>query len=76
MTEQTEKLFNKVSTLPEETQNNLAFFWNDDIRNEENFDNTIYNTSDKIELMAKEAVNEYKHGKTIQKGIDELGNHI
>jgi hypothetical protein len=72
MSEQVNILFRKVSSLPLEIQENLAFFWNEDIENEIDFDATISKTSDKLTLLAKEALNEYKSGKTEKIGMDEL----
>lgn len=72
MTAQAEKLFKTVSSLPEEVQNNLAFFWSADLENEIGFDQKLYKTADKLTLLAKEALNEYKSGKTENKGFDEL----
>lgn len=67
-----ENLFNKVSTLPEDLQDNLVFFWNEDIENELDFDKKLYNTSDKLIKLAQNALLEFKQNKTIQKGFDEL----
>lgn len=72
MTAQAEKLFNTVSSLPEELQNNLVFFWSSDLANENGFDQKLYDTADKLSLLAKEALNDYKSGKTASKGFDEL----
>jgi hypothetical protein len=72
MLAQVENLFNKVSSLPEVLQANLAVFWSDDIENEINFDNRIYETSDKLKILAQEALNDYKQDKTLEKGFDEL----
>jgi len=72
MCEQVNILFRKVSSLPLDIQENLAFFWNKDIENEIDFDNTIFETSDKLTLLANEALGEYKSGKTEKIGMDEL----
>jgi hypothetical protein len=53
-------LFGKVNGLPEELQENLAVIWNEDIENEINFDNRIYESLDKLSILAKEALTEYK----------------
>ncbi len=72
MTVQAKKLFEKVSLLPEEEQNNLAFFWSSELENESGFDRKLYDTADKLSLLAREALNEYRSGNTENKGFDEL----
>jgi hypothetical protein len=72
MLAQVVNLFNRVSSLPEVLQANLAVFWSDDIENEINFDNRIYVTSDKLKILAQEALNDFKSGKTLEKVFDEL----
>jgi hypothetical protein len=72
MLAQVENLFNRVNSLPEDLQINLAFFWDEEIEQEINFDKRISETSDKINILAQEALNEFKTGKTIEKGFDEL----
>ncbi|MBM2816446.1 MAG: hypothetical protein HW421_3208 [Ignavibacteria bacterium] len=72
MLAQVENLFNKVDSLPEELQNNLVFYWNEDIENELNFDKSIFETSAQLKIMAQEALNEYNSGNTLEKGFDEL----
>jgi len=72
MNKQFEAFFNQVESLPEEVKNNLLFFWNDDIQNEREFDKDIYNTADRLSVLADGALNDYKAGKTITKGFDEL----
>jgi hypothetical protein len=72
MTYQVEKLFNRINTLPEELQENLVFFWSDDIENELNFDNRISETSDKLIILAQKALDEFSQSRTYEKGFDEL----
>ncbi|MFH1051697.1 MAG: hypothetical protein V1779_12315 [bacterium] len=72
MQTQVADLFQRVSQLPEDIQENLTFFWNEDIESEMNFDKKLYDTADKLEILAKEALYEFKTGKTIEKGFDEL----
>jgi cell fate (sporulation/competence/biofilm development) regulator YmcA (YheA/YmcA/DUF963 family) len=72
MSEKVNLLFRKVFSLPLEIQENLAFFWSQEIENEIDFDATISKTSDKLTILAKEALNEYKSDKTEEIGMDEL----
>jgi len=72
MQTQVADLFQRVSQLPDDIQENLTFFWNEDIESEMNFDKKLYDTADKLEILAKEALYEYQQGKTIEKGFDEL----
>jgi hypothetical protein len=72
MTYQVENLLKRINTLPEELQENLVFFWNEDIENELNFDNRISETSDKLIILAQKALNEFRQGRTYERGFDEL----
>ncbi|MCX6148231.1 MAG: hypothetical protein NTW25_13435 [Candidatus Kapabacteria bacterium] len=66
------ELFKKVDTLPQDFQNNLAFFWNEDLKNEINFDKKLSDTSNILDSLAQIALKEFKEGKTVEKGFDEL----
>ena len=72
MTAQAEKLFSTVDLLPEEFQDNLVFFWSEDLENETGFDRKLHDTSDKLSILAQDALKEFRLGKTINKGFDEL----
>lgn len=72
MTTQVKNLFNKVNSLPEEVQNDLIFFWGEDLENEIGFDRKISDTSNKLSILAQKALNDFKQGRTIEKGFDEL----
>lgn len=72
MSAQFQILAEKVKSLPKELQDNIALFWEQDIKQEIGFDEKLYSTADKLKLIADKAVREYKAGKAVEKGIDEL----
>ena len=67
-----EKVMKRVNQLPVSEQNNIAFFWEQDLDSELEFDNKILNSIDKLRVLAQDALNEFHNGKTINKGFDEL----
>jgi hypothetical protein len=72
MVETLEKVFDRVEKLPEDVQTNLAVFWNQELEEEFGFDEKLTNTADRLSDLVNEAIEEYRSGNTIQKGIDEL----
>jgi len=72
MIAQVENLVMRINNLPVDMQKNLVHYWTDDIDNEINFDKKIFDTSDKLQILAADALNEFKSGKTFEKGFDEL----
>lgn len=66
MTKLLEKAFSELNRLPEKEQNEFARLIIDDLKWDKSYDES----QDLIALMAKEALIEYKAGKT--KPFDEL----
>jgi hypothetical protein len=70
MTELLEKAFAEAAKLPQEAQDMLAKMLLDDLASEEKWDETFANSQDKLELLANEALAEYRAGKT--KKLEEI----
>lgn len=54
------EVFQKVEQLDNNEQKSMAKLINDELE----WDNTLNNTQDKLAILAKEAIEEYKSGKT------------
>ena len=72
MTQLINEVFEKVSNLPPEIQDEIAVYWSDDLESEFQWDSTLEQSSDKLEILAAQAMDDYEKGKTIRKGFDEL----
>jgi ubiquinone biosynthesis protein Coq4 len=64
--------FQKASTLPEETQDQLAQEMIAEIEWENRWDKSLTESRDKLDLLAENALHEYKSGRTQEMGFDEL----
>ena len=64
MTRLLEKAFEEASKLPEEEQDALAEMLLNDLASEERWTEAFAKSQDKLALLAKEALNEFKQGKT------------
>ena len=64
MTRLLEKAFEEASKLPEEEQDALAEMLLNDLASEERWTEAFAKSQDKLTLLAKEALNEFKQGKT------------
>ena len=64
MTKLLEKAFEKASSLPEEDQDALAEMLLSDLASEERWSEAFAKSQDKLALLAREALAEYKQGKT------------
>lgn len=64
MTRLLEKAFEEASKLPEEEQDALAEMLLNDLASEERWTEAFEKSQDKLALLAKEALNEFKQGKT------------
>ena len=64
MTRLLEKAFEEASKLPEEEQNALAEMLLNDLASEQRWTEAFAKSQDKLALLAKEALNEFKQGKT------------
>jgi hypothetical protein len=72
MTHLLSQAFEKASSLSDELQNQLAEELLDEIEGESKWDETLASSQDKLEQMAEKAAREYREGKTVEMGIDEL----
>jgi hypothetical protein len=72
MTTLLHQAFNKASSLPAILQDELAQELMDEIEWEMQWDKTLERTKNQIDILAKQALDEYYDGKTIEKGIDEV----
>ena len=64
MTRLLERAFEEASKLPEEEQNALAEMLLNDLASEERWTEAFAKSQDKLSLLAKEALKEFKQGKT------------
>lgn len=64
MTRLLEKAFEEASKLPEEEQDALAEMLLNDLASEERWAEAFAKSQDQLALLAKEAVAEFKQGKT------------
>jgi len=64
MTKLLEKAFEDASRLPEEDQDALAEMLLSDLASEERWTAAFATSQDKLAFLAKEALAEYKQGKT------------
>jgi hypothetical protein len=69
MTRLLEKAFEQASKLPEEDQDALAEMLLNELASEERWTEAFAKSQDKLALLAKEALTEFKQGKT--KPIEE-----
>ena len=72
MTTSLEKAFAKASSLPEAVQEQLAEQVLEDIEGELKWDQTLADSQDMLEDMARKARRAQQEGKTTNKGFDEL----
>jgi hypothetical protein len=72
MTANLTQLLEKVATLPDVIQEEIALQWLDDIENELQWQATLEQPQPKLEQLALAALQQAKQGKTIKKGFDEL----
>ena len=64
MTRLLEKAFEEASKLPDEDQDALAQELLDDLASEMRWAETFSKSQDKLALLAKEALNEFRQGRT------------
>ena len=72
MTTLLQEAFHKVSELPDELQDEIAKQLIEEIEWESKWDKTLAESQDALEHLAMEAMQEYKGGKTVEMGFDEL----
>ena len=72
MTELLQEVFQKASVLPVYLQDMLAKELLLEMEWEDKWDTTLENSQAALDKMVLKAIKEYKEGKTIEKGFDEL----
>lgn len=72
MITQIENIMERVNLLPIKQQNDLAYFWEQDLDSEIKFDTKISLTAEKLSSIANSALDEFTSGKTFNKGFDQL----
>jgi predicted thioredoxin/glutaredoxin len=72
MTKLLQEAFQKASNLPEELQDELAREVLDELVREIKWDETLANSSNMLDAMAQDALDQFEAGDTESKCIDEL----
>ena len=72
MTTLLQEIFQKASSLPVHLQDMLAKELLLEMEWEEKWDNTLKNSQSALDKLTLKAMKEYKEGKTVEKGFDEL----
>ncbi len=72
MTELLTRVIKKVDKLPKEIQNEIARSLLEDIEGELKWDETLKKSSDKLKKLADNALDNFKEGRTQEKGFDEV----
>jgi hypothetical protein len=72
MTSLLQKAFDKASQLPIDTQDELARQLLEDLESEQKWATAFDSSAGELDKLAKEALQEYKSGKTKPMGFDEL----
>lgn len=72
MTKLLEKAFREASSLPDTLQDLLAQELVDEIEWEKKWDSTLENSQGLLDSLADKAKKEFKEGKTLEQGFDEL----
>jgi predicted HAD superfamily hydrolase len=72
MIAQMEKVMQKVSTLPINQQTDIAYFWEQDLEGEIEFDAKIAQTVGELSDLASKALADFADGKTLKIGFDKL----
>ena len=72
MTKLLARAFDLASKLPDELQDQLATELLTELADEERWDNALAESSSEIERLADEALEEYRRGRTLEQGIDDL----
>lgn len=72
MTELLTRAFQEASKLPNEIQDELAQRLLDDLVGESQWDSTLARSDDQLDRLADKALAEFRAGKTLEMGFDEL----
>jgi hypothetical protein len=72
MTTKLEAVFKKAATLPVALQDSLAEGWLAELQDEELWNEKFAKSQHALEQMAKQAVDNYRAGKSVAKGWDKI----
>jgi hypothetical protein len=72
MTKLLSDAFEKASQLPENLQDELARILLDELAWEGRWNQTLDESTDKLDRMAEDALNDYRAGRTKEMGFDQL----
>ena len=72
MTKLLSDAFQKASQLPENLQDELARILLDELAWEGRWNQTLDESTDKLDRMAEDALNDYRAGRTKEMGFDQL----
>ena len=72
MTKLLAKAFEEASKLPQNLQEEVAERLLEDIAGEAKWNATLARNQDKLERLADKALEEYRAGRTVEMGFDEL----
>ena len=72
MTKLLQQAFEKASALPESLQDELAQELLDELAGESKWDASLARSTDALDTLADEALDEHERGETSPKGFDEL----
>ena len=64
--------FEKAAALPDELQDQLAAELIEELAWETQWDQTLANSQDQLDRLAQKAAEQYRAGKTKEKGFDEV----
>ena len=67
-----QSLIDKATALPTDLQERLARQWLEELDDEQLWDEKFARSQDQLEAMARKALDNYRTGKTIAKGWDEI----
>lgn len=72
MTELLERAFSEVAKLPEPVQDRIAAHLLQELADDAKWDAAFAASAPQLERMAAEALEEYRTGRTEERGFDEL----
>ena len=72
MTKLLQKAFEAAAALPDEMQDQLATQLLQQLADEAKWDESLAASADELERMAREALEEYRAGRTEELGFDQL----
>lgn len=67
-----QSLIDKATALPPDLQERFAQQWLEELEDEQLWDEKFSRSQNQLETMAKKALDNYRSGKTVKKGWDEI----